>query len=183
MAQRVFAYKMILFGNEAVGKTSLVERFVNEKFEEDYHATLGYNVYEKQLPFLNFTISLIIYDIGGQEKFRDLRKKYAEGANTAFIVYDITDRKSYDSLSAWKSDLSEFAGNIPFFIIGNKFDLQVNRQVPAMEALNASSILGAVNFFEVSAKTGEGVEDIFKLLAIKTYEYYVLGTQAPSREI
>ena len=177
MVQQVFAYKMILFGNEAVGKTSLVERFVNEKFEEAYHATLGYNVYEKQLPFLNFTVSLIIYDIGGQEKFRPLRKKYAEGANTAFIVYDITDRKSFDSISEWKSDLSEFAGNSPFFIIGNKLDLQAKRQVSTMEALKLSSILGAVNFFEGSAKTGEGVEDIFKLLAIKTYEYYVLGTE------
>ena len=74
----------------------------------------------------------------------------------------------------WKNELHEIAGPIPFIIIGNKVDLQATRQVPINEALNLSSALGALNIFETSARTGEGVEEAFKLLAIKTYEYYIL---------
>jgi len=173
MSQRVFAYKMVLFGNVAVGKTSLVERFINQRFEENYVSTLGYNVYEKRLAFLNFTVSLMIYDIAGQEQFRDLRKKYTQGANTAFIVYDLTDQTSFTSVMMWKNELHEIAGDIPFIIIGNKVDLQADRRVPLNEALNLSSALGAINIFETSAKTGEGIEEAFKLLAIKTHEYYI----------
>ena len=165
---------MVLFGNEAVGKTSLVERFVNNRFEESYLSTIGYNVYEKRMAYLNFTISLMIFDVGGQEKFKDLRKKYAEGANTAFIIYDITNLTSFTSVPKWRNELNEIAGNIPFIIIGNKVDLQAGRQVPVRDALNMGSPLGALNVFETSAKTGEGVEEAFKLLAIKTHEYYVL---------
>ena len=174
MSIKLFTYKIVLFVNEAVGKTSLVERFVNNRFEEDYLSTLGYNVYEKRIAYLNFTISLMIYDVAGQEKFSELRKKYAEGANTAFLIYDITDLNSIISVMKWKTELNEIAGNIPFIIIGNKLDLQPRRQVPTVDALKMSSALGALSFFETSAKTGEGVENAFKLLAIKTHEYYVL---------
>ncbi len=163
---------MVLFGNIAVGKTSLVERFINKKFEEDLFSTLGYNVYEKRMSFSNFTIRLMIFDIGGQERFRDLRKKYATGANTSFIVYDITDFDSFNNIKKWKNDLYTFSGPIPFIIIGNKTDLQANRQVPLSEATDLGATLGALDVFETSAKTGDGVEDAFKQLATKTYEYY-----------
>ena len=174
MSVKLFPYKMVLFGNEAVGKTSLVERFVNNRFEEDYLSTIGYNVFEKRIAYLNFEISLMIYDVAGQEKFSELRKKYAEGANTAFLIYDITDLTSFTNVMKWKTELNEIAGNIPFMIIGNKLDLQARRQVPSGDAVKMSSALGALSSFETSAKTGEGVEDAFKLLAIKTHEYYGL---------
>lgn len=173
MSQQIFSYKMVLFGNVAVGKTSLVEQFINQRFEKDYVSTLGYNVYEKRMTFLNFSITLMIFDVGGQEKFRDLRHKYAKGAKTAFLVYDITDFDSFTSIKMWKNELYHIAGRIPFIIIGNKADLQAKRQVPLSEAVKVGTALGALNVFETSAKTGDGVEDAFKLLAIKTYEHYV----------
>lgn len=164
---------MILFGDAGVGKTSLVERFINNKFEESYISTIGYNVFEKQIAYLNVTISLMIFDIGGQEKFRDLRKKYADGANTAFIVYDITDIDSFKNISQWINDLSEFSGEIPFIIIGNKVDLEAQRKVSQEDAKkHCISEIGALDFFETSAKTGQGVEDAFVQLAIYTYKKY-----------
>lgn len=166
----IIRFKMVLFGSEGVGKTSVVERFINDRFDDTYISTLGYNVYEKQMAHDNKTISLMIYDIGGQEKFRDLRKKYAEGADIAFIMYDITNRPSFASIYDWKEDLIEFAGNVPFIIIGNKVDLEAERQVPTEEATRIYSELGALGFFETSAKTGIGVEDAFNLLAMKTYD-------------
>ena len=166
--ERLLRYKLILFGNIGVGKTSLVERFVNDKFEENYVSTLGYNVYEKRIFHENAIISLMIFDIGGQEKFRNLRKKYAEGANAAFIVYDITDLDSFSNLMKWKNDLVEFAGDIPFIVIGNKIDLVDDRQMSKEEAFAMCSLLGALANFETSAKNGKDVEDAFHQIAIRT---------------
>ncbi len=166
--EKYVRYKMILFGNAAVGKTSLVERFINDKFEENYISTLGYNVYEKQINYQDSLISLMIFDIGGQEKFRELRKKYAEGADTAFLVYDVTDPASFNALEAWKTDLIEFAGEIPFIIIGNKNDL--TPAVTSDDVMQLAYKLGALDHFETSAKTGAEVDKAFHQLAVKSFE-------------
>jgi len=161
---------MVLFGDSGVGKTSMVERFINDKFEESYMGTLGYNCYEKQIPHKDCLISLLIYDIGGQERFRDLRKKYAEGAQVAFIVYDITNRQSFDNVPLWRKELDEFVGNLFFILIGNKVDLESVREVPTVDGVGLARQLGALDFFETSAKTGAGVEQAFAQLAIKTFD-------------
>jgi len=167
---------MVLFGNMGVGKTSLVERYINNKFEENYLSTLGYNVYEKQFFFEEgITISLLIYDIGGQEKFRDLRKRYAHGANTAFIVFDITNEESFNATLQWKENLFEFAGEIPFILIGNKSDLGTRRRVSKEQVTQIAYDVGAIDFIETSAKTGEKVEEAFRQLTIYTYKSYVSG--------
>jgi len=163
---------MILFGNVTVGKTSLVNRYVNKKFEANYISTLGYNVYEKKIPYENVNISLMIYDVGGQEQFRDLRRKYAEDADTAFIIYDITNRESFEKVVEWKNNLFLFSGEIPFTIIGNKLDLEEVRQVSFKEGMELSYELGALEFLETSAKTGIDVEKAFINLSINTYKSY-----------
>ncbi|MHA1276068.1 MAG: GTP-binding protein [Candidatus Helarchaeota archaeon] len=165
-----FRFKCVLFGNEAVGKTSLVERFMNNRFEEFYISTLGYNVYEKQVTHGDILIALTIFDIGGQEKFRDLRRKYAEGAHAAFIVYDVTNRASFENVPQWKKDLDEFVGIIPFILIGNKIDLE--RVVSKKEAEDLRATLNAPSFLETSAKDNLGVEKAFRLLALASYKFY-----------
>jgi small GTP-binding protein len=165
----IVRYKIILFGSASVGKTSVVERFINNRFEDEYLSTLGYNVYEKIILYGSNEISLMIFDIGGQERFRELRKKYAEGADCAFIMYDITNAESFAEVENWVSDLREFAGPIPFILIGNKADL-AQRQISTEAAQTLSSKIGALDFFETSAKTGHGVENAFVQLARKTYE-------------
>lgn len=166
----LYRFKMVLLGTEAVGKTSLVDRFINNKFEDNYISTLGYNVYQKEITQDNALITLLIFDIGGQERFRELRKKYATGANIAFLVYDITNYESFRNILTWKADLDEFAGTIPFIIIGNKLDLTDQRQVAIDEAKLVAANLGALDCLETSAKTGLGVENAFTQLAIKAYQ-------------
>lgn len=178
--EKLVRYKMVLFGTAGVGKTSLVDRFIHNKFEVNYISTLGYNVYEKQISHGNYTISLMIYDIGGQEQFRELRKKYAQGSSTALIVYDITNRESFNTIPNWRDDLKVFAGEIPFIIVGNKVDLEADRQVSKEDGTQLCDQLGALNFIETSAKTGEAVEDAFTQLAVKTYEVTHANTYSPA---
>ena len=163
-------YKMILFGDKMVGKSSLVDRYVNDKFEQDYISTLGYNVLEKRIQYKDSTISLIIYDIGGQEEYDAVRKIYAKGSSCAFLVYDITNKTSFENITKWRNDLKDYAGEIPFIIIGNKNDLESERVVSRGAGEKSSSELGALSWFETSAKTGIGVENAFMDLAIKSYE-------------
>jgi small GTP-binding protein len=166
-----YRFKLVLFGAETVGKTSLVDRYINDKFEEVYISTLGYNVYEKTMEFEGIKISFMIYDIGGQEKFRPLRKKYAQGADVAIIIYDITSKESFDRIPEWKRDLQEFTEEVSFIIVGNKKDLEKHREVPSDTAKKLAAEIEALDFFETSAKTGRGVNDAFEQLALKTYEH------------
>ena len=170
-----FRYKIVLFGDEGVGKTSLVERFINNRFEEDYTSTLGYNVFEKTVIYNECLISLLIFDFGGQERYTRLRQFYARGANAAFMVFDLTNEQSFANLITWKSDLFGFAGTIPFILIGNKSDLEEQRQVKKEEVLKMCSFLGGMAYYETSARTGRAVEDAFYQLAVKTYSSYSKG--------
>ena len=171
--EKMARYKLILFGDERVGKTSLVERYVNDKFEENYIRTLGYNVYEKRVPCGNYIVSLMIYDIGGQEKFVELRKKYAQGAHTALIVFDVTNEKSYERVNKWVQELNWIVGTLPFIIIGNKIDLIEQRTVETYTGDKLSNNLGAISYIETSAKSGENVEMAFNQLAIETLRTHI----------
>lgn len=166
-------YKLILFGDERVGKTSLVERYVNDKFEENYISTLGYNVYEKRVPCGDYIVSLMLYDIGGQEKFVELRKKYAHGAQTALIVFDVTNERSYDRVEKWVQELHRFVGEVPFIIIGNKIDLEEQRKIETYMGDKICMDLGAITYIETSAKSGVNVEMAFEQLAIETLRMHI----------
>ncbi|NVM27913.1 MAG: GTP-binding protein [Candidatus Helarchaeota archaeon] len=170
-----FRYKVVLFGDIGVGKTSLVIRFINDKFDENLVSTIGYNVYEKSLIYNECLISLMIFDFGGQERFANLRRYYARGANAAFIVFDLTSQKSFENLIKWKNDLFGFTGEIPFIVIGNKADLESEWRVRREDILKVCSSIGALAYYETSAKTGKAVEDAFYQLGVKTYTTHAKG--------
>lgn len=160
-----YRFKLVLFGNVSVGKTSLIDRFVNDKFESDYTSTLGYNVFEKSLTVDEINISFIIFDIGGQEQFAELRKKYATGAKAALLVYDITNKDSFNNIENWHTDLMEFTDKASFILVGNKVDLSDERQVEKEEGMDLSDKLKADGFFETSAKNSIDVDSAFLKLA------------------
>ena len=163
---------MVLYGTESVGKTSLVQRLVSDKFDHDYTQTIGYNVYEKVFPIDNIDISLVIYDFGGQEQFKGIRKATSLGTDTGFLIYDVTNKDSFDKLSDWRMELFDIGGDIPFIIIGNKIDLVQERQVTKEMGEHLSEKLGSLAHIETSAKTGEKVEESFGLLARETLKRY-----------
>ncbi len=119
MAQR--SIKILLLGDGAVGKTSLVKRFVEQRFDDKYIATIGVNVKKKTLPDLN--VKLMLWDMYGQKMNKSLHSSHYSGADGAIIVYDLTRYDTFLSLASWINELFSVTGKIPFVVLGNKLDL------------------------------------------------------------
>ena len=115
------AFKVVLLGEGAVGKTSLVRKFVEGSFSDDYITTIGVNVKKKVLEDMGST--LMIWDIYGQKNRPELHQANYRGATGALMVYDSTRRTTFDSLWTWVSDLFRVTGEIPIVILGNKHDI------------------------------------------------------------
>lgn len=113
--------KVVLIGDGAVGKTSLVRRFVDKRFDDSYITTIGTNVKKKKIEDLD--VNLLIWDLYGQKLNTDLQKANFKGANGAIVVYDLTRESTFKSVDDWLEELFEVTGEIPFIVLGNKYDL------------------------------------------------------------
>ncbi len=113
--------KIVLLGDGAVGKTSLVRRFVDQKFDDKYITTIGVNVKKKELEDLD--LKFMIWDIYGQKLNTKLHASNYSGAEGAIIVYDLTRKASFENINFWLKDLFSVTGEIPFIVVGNKFDI------------------------------------------------------------
>jgi len=163
-----YVLKVCLLGNGNVGKTSLVYRYIENRFSRDFKSTLGVNLLKKNIvldeEFAGKSASIQIWDLGGQQAYRKLRKLYLEGSQGALIVFDVTDQQSFDDLEEWIQSLVEIRGNdVPMIIIGNKIDLVESRVVAEDVAREYAKRYNAKIIF-TSAATGEKVEDSFKEL-------------------
>jgi len=152
-----------LFGAAGVGKTSLLIRYVKDYFNPDLKQTIGSNFLIKDVELEETNVRLLVWDIGGQEKFAKLRTIYFKGSNGALGVYDLTDIQSLLKLPGWVSSIKKSVKkSIPMLILGNKCDLE--RQVEKSEAEDLSNRLNC-EYLETSAKTGDNVEKAFELIA------------------
>ena len=158
-----YIIKICLLGEANVGKTSLVYRFIENKFRENYKSTLGVNLLKKDLIFKEYgEVTAQIWDLGGQESFRSLRKLYLEGANGALLIYDCTQKTSFEKLHDWIQDFRNARGDEPVLLIGNKIDLlkEVGESIDRKEARRFAENEGGV-YIETSEKTGENVDEAF----------------------
>ncbi|MHA1734483.1 MAG: GTP-binding protein [Promethearchaeota archaeon] len=165
--QAGMSFKLIILGDHAVGKTSLVDQFVIKKFKEDYRPTLGLSITEQEFLIQGFEesrLKFLIYDLAGQRFFQRVRKQYYFGAHTAFIVFDVTRRETFDNLQFWFDDLRGEL-NVPVVVIGNKVDLVDDRVVSTDEG-RAWAKSHACSYIETSAKKGTNVKDAFNLVGI-----------------
>ena len=167
----LYVFKVILIGSGAVGKTSLLHRFVENKFTFRYKLTIGADFLSKiiEVPKPDTTCKLQIWDIGGQDRYKFLRASFFDGANGALVVFDISRWHTFKELNDLLSDLREFAGqDIPFILIGNKTDLieDIGGEYDKDSAENLAKRENSV-FISTSAKTGENVEDAFLKLTHK----------------
>ena len=172
--------KVCLVGDVGVGKTSLVQRFVLDQFDDRYLTTIGTKVTKKDLRIerpardLVVELDLTIWDIMGQEGFRPLlAEAYFHGAHGVLAVADLTRRETLDGLLAWIDAVDRAAGAVPVVIALNKADLADRAAYDRAEARKTADALHA-DCLLTSAKTGEGVEEAFRRLGTAVLEAQIL---------
>lgn len=162
-----YNFKVLLLGAPAVGKTSILYRYVKNQFSHDYMTTIGINYLTKEINLGEKKFAkLVIWDVGGQDKFKFLRNKYYEGGQGALVIFDLTRSKTYEELENWLSEMFEILHRkIPFIIIGNKLDLvkDVSRSVDIDSVKDYAENQDSI-YIETSAKTGENIEEVFNKL-------------------
>jgi Ras-related protein Rab-6A len=177
-------YKLIFLGDQSVGKSCILNRFMNDTFTEDYQATIGLDFQSKNVQIDNQDIHLLLYDTAGQEKFRSLIPMYTRDANIILLVYDISNRDSFIHLPDWIKDLTNIKmDEVIFALVGNKNDLDDKRVVNEEEGKKYAEEHDFI-FQEVSAKTGDGFSDLFyKNLFEKIRIKFRPGGQQPTTEV
>jgi len=169
--EKFIVFKLVLLGDAAVGKTSLVDMYTHHRFKEDYKPTLGVNIVVKGLEIeeINAQIRLVLWDIAGQEKYDLSRKMFFKGVVGALLVYDTTRDDTFTNIeSKWLKDLNEYSEEeLSCILIGNKIDLNESRVVSTEKGREFADRINASAFIETSAKYGENVEVAFKKLVFK----------------
>ncbi|OHT11769.1 small GTP-binding protein [Tritrichomonas foetus] len=164
--------KIVLIGDTNVGKTCIVKRATIGSFDEDSMPTLGASYTSKLIPVDDKEIRLQIWDTAGQERYRGMTPMYYRGAHAALIIYSITDESTFLEVDSWLTSLKDNASqNVMLFLAGNKIDNDDQRQVSPESGQAKATEIGAY-FFEVSAKTGNGVEEMFQLIPKLFFEKY-----------
>ena len=156
-----YKLKIIIVGDSSVGKTNIINRYVNGEFSRDYMITIGMDFLTCNLELDNKIFKLNLWDTAGSEQFRSVTKGYYSNSCCALIVYDITNEKTFQNVKQWMDDCYAFANkNIHLVLVGNKIDLQQDRKINKETAEEFAGQYG-MDFYEVSALSGENIENIF----------------------
>ena len=170
---KILEAKIVLLGDVNVGKTSIASRYCKNSFNEHHINTIG-GAYQQQKVVLSngAMIKLHIWDTSGQERFRAMTNLYYRDAQVAILTYDITNESTFASIDFWIQELKYKVENenMILCLVGNKCDVnQEDRKITNFKGKNYAQENNMI-FFETSAKTGEGVKDLFVTIANKVYE-------------
>jgi Ras-related protein Rab-6A len=158
-------YKLVFLGDQGVGKTSIITRFMYDSFDRNYQATIGIDFLSKTMYLEDRTVRLQLWDTAGQERFRSLIPSYIRDSSVAVIVYDISNRASFLNTNTWIEDVRNERGNdVIIVLVGNKTDMNEKRQVSVEEGEDKAKKDGIL-FIETSAKAGYNIKALFKKLA------------------
>ncbi|XP_023273659.1 ras-related protein Rab-19-like [Seriola lalandi dorsalis] len=161
-----FLFKIILIGDSNVGKTCVVQNFKSGIFTERQQNTIGVDFTVRTLDIEGKKVKMQVWDTAGQERFRTITQSYYRSAHGAMIAYDITRRSTFDSVTHWIKEVEQFgATNIVLVLIGNKCDLEPERQVLFEEACNLAKERGVLAALETSAKESQNVDEAFMMTA------------------
>ena len=166
--------KLVLLGDSGVGKTNLISRYIHNAFQQDTKATIGVEFFCKTFKVNNNkVIKIEIWDTAGQERYKSITSVYYKGAKGAFIVYDITSRKSFDNVDKWIEEIKEKTSkDIKLLVIGNKIDLNEQRVISTEEAKYRYKDMD-IPVIETSALNDTNVADAFINMVKIIYEDYI----------
>ncbi|CAR29974.1 hypothetical protein ZYGR_0AD06650 [Zygosaccharomyces rouxii] len=179
-------FKLVLLGDSSVGKSSIVHRFVKDSFDEFRESTIGAAFLSQTIKIEDkgsqqeVVIKFEIWDTAGQERYKSLAPMYYRNANAALVVYDVTQQDSLAKAQGWVNELKTKVGedDLVICLVGNKLDLctEEGESSSKPKAVESSDAEGYANeqgllFHEVSAKTGEGVKQVFQSIGEKLYEF------------
>ena len=156
-----YLLKYIIIGDEEVGKSNLLSHYIDDRFTSEYQSTIGVEFRAKNVVIRNTTYRIQMWDTSGKENFRSITRAYYKNSVCALVVYDISNRNSFNNVSTWIEDCRNNSSEKIFMVlIGNKSDLADKRQVSTEEGRELAEKY-EMKFYETSAKTGENVNDIF----------------------
>ena len=163
---RSFIYKVVVVGDGGVGKTSMVLRYCENSFKENYIMSIGSNFSTKQVEleeYPNYLVKLQLWDLAGQKHFSFVRPPFYRGSSGIVFVFDLTRRSSFQNILDWKSEVEKVIGDgKPSMLVGNKIDLANSREVGEKEGEALKDEINAIGYCETSAKDDVGVHPVFK---------------------
>ena len=162
--------KIMLLGDSSVGKTSIIKRYCKNQYSNSFISTIGVDFETKYInidfktkyiKIGEYSVKVLIWDTAGQEKFRNIAKQYYKGANGVLLIYDVTNKKSFERIAYWMNELKDNnqINEIDICLVGNKIDLE--GRVITREEGEKFALDNDIKYFEVSAKTSEGIEELF----------------------
>lgn len=160
--------KLVIVGEWGVGKTSLCRRYALRYYTEEYKPTIGFDILSRYIDLGNERMTLLIWDLGGQERFKKLYMNkiftFLSGAHGALAVFDITNPTTLEKIPEWVELVRRHASSsdIPIVLVGNKIDLEDQRKVSREDAERVARELGLMKYMETSAKTGQNVDEAFE---------------------
>jgi len=164
------AIKLALLGDSAVGKSSIIQSFLNLEFAAEYITNIGAEKFERKLCLKNGKeVKLILFDTAGQERFRSIALKTAQSVHGVIIAFDVTDINSFNNLEGWLQEIKEKCSEgISIFLFANKVDIENSRKV-SREEIEAFAKAKDLEYFEISARNKIGIDEGFSYIANKAY--------------
>ena len=163
-------FKIVLIGDTSVGKTNILSKYLTDEFDAKSKATVGVEFGVKNFKIENNIVKVQIWDTAGEERYRSITNAYYKGAKGSLLVYDITNKKSFENVEKWISDLKANADeDISMILLGNKTDLEDKRVVSTEEGKNKAEFYN-LTFMETSALNGNNIQEAFNELIMDVYK-------------
>ena len=182
MYDHISNFKVVFVGNAGVGKTQIILRILNNPFNDAYESTIGFDYMQKNITFRGTKIKLHMWDTADQEKYKNLIPSYVRNSSIVFLIYDVSVKSSFDNIQNWITFIRSIENN-NLVLCGNKIDLE-KREVTKEEG-EALAQKEKITFFEVSAKTGEGIKDMFysSVADLSIFNGYELNKESLVKEL